>query len=680
MCKDNNVAPVVADTEVKTSKRATSPAPVADDAELFAGVVKSYNERRGFGFLACDETAKRYGRDVYLSKVESSSAMKDSEDTLKEGDHVVFAVVPSEEGFPQAAAVQRLHLLQGTVQHFCKDQGGTIVCNEDAGVPGTREIIVKPSDCGCLTLYPGDEVRFCIESAEDGMGAPEAKLLRLLRTCRPPCALLSCFLLEFPRPISDAPSVILNGHAFGTCICFSGLPSDLNEVELNKLFGRFGATQVTAVHSQVSGCASVQFPDVSAVARFLTGAAHAFTTSTDQATSQPLVAKLRKRETAGDQNLPALSAPSMVPGDANGVLICWEPLNLAASYLVEIRTVGAEGWSPVDCIGRVQPAGAAASLGPQQSCLAVAGLSAGVTYEARVSYVASCGCTGTPSDPSMPCTAGFQNAVPLPPSYPVPQPLLSYPQPQLHPSLYASSPCSQLHTATMQMHGTGTSALPPSTAQVQSAGAPPHQMPYSFCMPPEAGMQPTPTYETPVQPGSLPPVSALPLLQAPQQPELRIGSTGTSAYVTWHSIGPSAASYVVDLRESTTAASNRFVRMAPVEVVTSLELCIQGLEPGRSYTVCVCGVGKDGIESPPSPWSPWLTLPVGIQQLELSPYSNMPAPCMPSVTQQLGMSPEALLQTTQEPSLYKPEKQISTQPTVAELAPEVTGQEVLFLD
>jgi len=53
---------------------------------------------------------------------------------------------------------------------------------------------------------------------------------------------------------------------------------------------------------------------------------------------------------------------------------------------------------------------------------------------------------------------------------------------------------------------------------------------------------------------------------------------------------------------------------------------------------------------------------------------------MPSVTQQLGMSPEALLQTTQEPSLYKPEKQISTQPTVAELAPEVTGQEVLFLD
>jgi hypothetical protein len=44
------------------------------------------------------------------------------------------------------------------------------------------------------------------------------------------------------------------------------------------------------------------------------------------------------------------------------------------------------------------------------------------------------------------------------------------------------------------------------------------------------------------------------------------------------------------------------------------------------------------------------------------------------------MSPDALLQTTHELSLQKPEKQIGMQPTVAELAPEVIGQEVLFLD
>jgi cold shock CspA family protein len=36
------------------------------------GVVKSYNDRRGFGFLACTETADRFGRDVYMPKAEGS--------------------------------------------------------------------------------------------------------------------------------------------------------------------------------------------------------------------------------------------------------------------------------------------------------------------------------------------------------------------------------------------------------------------------------------------------------------------------------------------------------------------------------------------------------------------------------------------------------------------------------
>jgi len=665
MCKGN------ADTSTdsadgKTSKRATEPAAVGDDAELFAGVVKSYNERRGFGFLACDETARRYGRDVYLSKVESQSALKDDNDTLKEGDHVVFAVVPSEEGFPQAAAVQRLHLVQGTVLNFCKEQGGIIALNANAGVPGTNEVVVKASDCGCLELYPGDELSFCIESAGDGVSVAEAKLLRLLKTCRPPCALLSCFNLVFPRFLPNDPhalyDVVLSGHAFATSICLSGLPANLGESELSKLFGRFGVTQVTVVHSHSSGCASVQFPDVTAVARFLTGATHAFT---DQTSIKPLVAQIRKRETAGAQNLPALSAPSMVQGDASGVLICWEPLSLAASYMVEIRTVGAEGWSPVDCVGRVQPAGAAAALPPQQSCLAVAGLTAGAAYEARVSYVASCGCTGVASDPSVPCMAGWPNAAPMLPSVSATQPASTYPQ--AHASMYASSPCSQLQTASLQMHG----GLAHS---VQSA--PTQPMPYSFCMP-ETAMQYPSSSEAPVhlQPGTLQPMGSFPVLQAPQQPELRLAGTGTAVSAHWNSVGPSATSYVVELRENATAASNRFVRIAPMEAMPALELCIQGLVPGHSYTVCVRGVGKDGVEGPPSAWSPWLTLPLTLQPYDMM-HCNMAAPCIPPMTQHVAMAPDALLQKPHE----LPDKPVGTQPTVSELAPEVTGQEVLFLD
>jgi len=609
--------------------------------------------------------------------------MKNDEDTLKEGDHVVFAVVPSEEGFPQAAAVQRLHLVRGVVQSFCKEQGGSIVCNEDACVPGTSEVVVKASDCGCLELFPGDDVSFCIESAEDGVGAPEAKLLRLLKTCRPPCALLSCFNLELPRLAYHDVRLTLSGHAFGTCICLSGLPADVSESELNKLFGRFGVTQVTMVHSHSSSYASIQFPDLTSVARFLTGTTHAFT---DQTSSQPLVAQIRKSGGAGVHKLPALSAPSMMPGEAGGVLICWEPLNLAASYVVEIRTVGAEGWSPVDCVGRVQPAGAAASLPPQQSCLAVAGLSAGAAYEARVSYVASCGCTGMASDPSIPCTAGWPgNVSPQLPNYPPVQPASSYPP--MPSSMFANSPCSQVHNGSVQTAASVPPVLQPTQAAAQ-------QMPYSFCMP-EAGMQ-FPPYEAPVHlyPGTFQAASSFHVLQAPQQPELRIAGSGTGVSVYWSGIGPFAISYVVELRESVSAASNRFVRMAPPEAMSSLELCIQGLVPGRSYTVCVRGVGKDGIEGPPSVWSAWLTLPLTLQQFDLLPSGNMPATCphsgtsMPSVTPRLAMPSDALLQKTPDLPLQTTEKQsglevtprTGMQPTVAELAPEVTGHEVLFLD
>lgn len=43
-------------------------------SEIYLGVVKSYNDRRGFGFLACTETADQFGRDVYMPKAEATMA------------------------------------------------------------------------------------------------------------------------------------------------------------------------------------------------------------------------------------------------------------------------------------------------------------------------------------------------------------------------------------------------------------------------------------------------------------------------------------------------------------------------------------------------------------------------------------------------------------------------------
>ncbi|CAE8664454.1 unnamed protein product [Polarella glacialis] len=146
--------------------------------QVYLGVVKSYNDRRGFGFLACEETADRYGRDVYMPKAEATmaalqavgveretaaamvlsgsasasataaataaaasgkspakaaaaaavAAEKEKLDAgsagekappaprLAEEDLVLFRVRLSVEGYPQAVCVQRLKKLSGTVQ------------------------------------------------------------------------------------------------------------------------------------------------------------------------------------------------------------------------------------------------------------------------------------------------------------------------------------------------------------------------------------------------------------------------------------------------------------------------------------------------------------------------------------------------------------------------------------
>merc|ERR1712166_180614 len=172
----------------------------------------------------------------------------------------------------------------------------------------------------------------------------------------------------------------------------------------------------------------------------------------------------------------------------------------------------------------------------------------------------------------------------------------------------------------------------------------------------------------------------LSLVHAPPQPQLLVANSGTAITAHWQSVGPLVASYVIEVRESTSSASNRFTRHAPSDAADSLELCIQGLEPGRSYIACVRSVAQDGAESASSVWSSWLTLPMVLQPFEVSG-GNMPAPHMPSLTPQPAMSPDLIIHKMYDLPLQKPEKQmpvIGSQPP-----PEVTGQEeimMLYLD
>mmetsp|Transcript_25721 Transcript_25721/g.59457 ORF Transcript_25721/g.59457 Transcript_25721/m.59457 type:complete len:498 (-) Transcript_25721:169-1662(-) len=87
---------------------------------VFVGSIKSYNERRGFGFITCEEITRRFGRDAYLAKEEAQAVAKDPLpgqtfvpreepplSTIREGDLVQFQIQRSTEGFPQAVNTRR---------------------------------------------------------------------------------------------------------------------------------------------------------------------------------------------------------------------------------------------------------------------------------------------------------------------------------------------------------------------------------------------------------------------------------------------------------------------------------------------------------------------------------------------------------------------------------------------
>merc|ERR1719161_948958 len=104
------------------------------------------------------------------------------------------------------------------------------------------------------------------------------------------------------------------------------------------------------------------------------------------------------------------------------------------------------------------------------------------------------------------------------------------------------------------------------------------------------------------------------MISPPLQPEVYIANHSASAVsVRWSAVGFPAAKYVVELRQASTSASSRYACPAPADGAGSLELCIQGLQPGQSYTACIRSMTQDGFESAPSPWSTWVTLPVMVQ-------------------------------------------------------------------
>jgi len=171
------------------------------------------------------------------------------------------------------------------------------------------------------------------------------------------------------------------------------------------------------------------------------------------------------------------------------------------------------------------------------------------------------------------------------------------------------------------------------------------------------------------------------MLLPPPQPEVCISNGANGISVRFSTVGYPAAGYVVEFRQGSTSASSRFACQSPADGAGSLEMCIQGLEPGQSYTACVRSVAQNGLESVPSPWSCWITLPMMLQPFIPLPCSNASTPHNVAPTpevQQQALSPYSIL--FDEVSVKKGEKNefgmVKACPP-----PEITGhEEVLFLD
>eukprot|EP00406_Dinophysis_acuminata_P072416 CAMPEP_0179242230 /NCGR_PEP_ID=MMETSP0797-20121207/16909_1 /TAXON_ID=47934 /ORGANISM="Dinophysis acuminata, Strain DAEP01" /LENGTH=172 /DNA_ID=CAMNT_0020949657 /DNA_START=29 /DNA_END=544 /DNA_ORIENTATION=- len=70
---------------------------VHDEGYKFLGVLKEYNEAKGFGMIACEESHKMYGKDIYVYKdvlARTDAAV---------GDSFRFGIHVNQRGQPQAS-------------------------------------------------------------------------------------------------------------------------------------------------------------------------------------------------------------------------------------------------------------------------------------------------------------------------------------------------------------------------------------------------------------------------------------------------------------------------------------------------------------------------------------------------------------------------------------------------
>ncbi|CAE7374367.1 unnamed protein product [Symbiodinium microadriaticum] len=403
-----------------------------------------------------------------------------------------------------------------------------------------------------MRFQPGDRVTFCLPKASEIGNLPEAKLVMLAQTDRPAGSVLACCRLHLPRPVGDGKQLAplnLDLHAFSSKVVLSGLTVDVGEAELMRFFSKQGATKGIVAHARGCSFASITFPTCTDVATFVGRSAHAFADDKETRIALLLNRSPNHCHAADEARLPALPAPTIRPGEAPAsIFVNWAPLQLALGYVVELRPTGTKAeWAAVDVTGHLGTE--QGHFAPSCSSCKVAGLRPGYAYEARVTYVSSCGCRSEASDASQPCTPCEQRIGRSAAGYPVQDVAWPEASPVHGPMMTASG-----HHA----HGTGPAPM-------------------------WHGIH-----------GGVPPPPAAPEI-------LALDEGGFSIAVRWSSVG--AVAYVVELREAGSSTVERFVRNAtstPPGAPVELRVAALKPGPGRAYMAQVRSIDHHGCESMPS--------------------------------------------------------------------------------
>lgn len=341
-----------------------------EPVKLYSGLIKSFNARRGFGFIVCDETAEEYRRDVFISKAERDR------NSLYEGDPCVFELQFSVEGHPQAVNVDKIQRYQGRVIGYTYDSGythdrllqlGPIDRNGWPNGKNTPEIYASKADTGICVLYPNDKISFQVMNRDQSAGRMMAGMI-LLQDTASSSSLSSCFEVEAP--------LFCRGHTIGNEV-YLRLPQGLDVELLKKVLPKIGASNISISDDLSSARAS--FASLQALIKVLNHRSLGLPT----VEGGNAVAAVQMRPPTSQKesfwNAPALTR---IHNE-----LTWDPQPNAQSYTLEVRLPSSSSWITLDAGGKPTPL---ASLNSHITSVSIASL--GPVLEARLSYATLCGC------------------------------------------------------------------------------------------------------------------------------------------------------------------------------------------------------------------------------------------------------------------------------------------------